>query len=225
MTNNVRPFPGHAGPRLVQPISGHPQGMPQGEQAPNPFRTFNPLQENAQGMQVLRKLTNCKLPEHAAKLHGLVQKISTMPDASDDLVNAAGRAIALTLRGDQFCTKQLQKRTIVKYADDPELDGLNKEIKELEHEVENAQIRVQQLMQEINDKHEKLWDITVSKFGLSADSRLYMIDKNNEEVSLVELTCSKCTGAQSAEAIVGEITMLFIDPPPPKVAKEDEPND
>jgi len=222
MNNNVRPFPG---PRLVQPVSGQPQGMPAGEQAPNPFKTFNPLQENAQGMQVLRKLTNCKLPEHAARLHGLVQKISMMPDASDDLVNAAGQAIALTLRGDQFCTKQLQKRTIVKYADDPELDTLNKEIKDLEHEVEEAQIRVQQLMQDINAKHEKLWDTTVSKFGLSTDTRLYMVDKNNESVSLVELTCANCAGAKSAEEIVGKIAMLLIDPPPPKIVKEEESND
>ena len=210
--NNVRPFPGANNPELQrrmqmmqqQQMLQQQMQQPQGPQE-NPYKHFNPLPENGQSMQVLRRMSTCKLPEMAAKLQGLVSKTQGLPDASEELINDVGKSIALTLRGDAYCAKQLSKRPVVKYADDPELNTENEAIRTLEKEVEELQIKVQGIMQEIHTRSEKMWTDTVKKYALNTDERLYMIGKENEGVYLVELNCAGCSGANDADALINSI--------------------
>lgn len=155
----------------------------------------NPVPSGRPGLQILRALSDCPIPEEAGQIKKLLDKLLTMELSDvDEPLKIVGEGIAAVVMADTYCYKHKTKRPAVRFADDEDLQQLHKDTQDLEKRQAELEMELATVAQQAQKTRKARWDTAVEKFGLAPEKFSYEMDEDEGVIYLVDLRCNECTG-------------------------------
>lgn len=189
--------PGQAAPPGAVPLGNFDPKHP----AMAKKESQNPLPSGVAGYRVIRESNECNIPAETANINTLMDKVLNGVKTGDEekveelVRDSVAKGLVVALRVDQYCTDNSSHREVLSFEAYPELDAIQKRMKELEKESEEVQTIMKNLVIEGKELLEKRWALAVKLGGLSPENNYYVINEERGVVEMVELNCHECKGA------------------------------
>jgi hypothetical protein len=184
---------------------------PQDPNAQKDLTKYNPLKGGPNDLKIVRAATaQCTIPEDANFFNQMAMKMPSLEGDLTEVLEAAGKGIALIMGADSYCKKHLKTRTVANINEDTVLSDTHEKLKVKSAELEEKMAEMQALQQEVQTLTEARWEGIVRTYGLNPEERLYFIDEDDGIVEQLEIDCTDCTGAQKAQAVRLEVTNLLM---------------
>lgn len=205
----------------AMPGAMHSPGIPHAQRA-QARQADNPLPEGDAGLQILRNLSDCPIPEESAKLQDLMKKI-TVSDAIDSDVaeETLVKGLVVAIRANKHCSKQLRKRTVCIFDQDDKLQELHQTIQDETELLDDLNKQIQECVERGQKALNDRWDYAVKTYGLAPEKFSYQIDEEEGIIELVELRCAECKGATAIRKARQESAELVLRLQKPGGTKDD----
>lgn len=161
---------------------------------------INPLPAGPKGLQGLRSLKNCVIPEEAKHLNQLLEKALTSQAANfEEVADNLGKGLTAVMLADYHCKQHKTQRPVVRLNDDDELRELNAKIKEQGKRFGELQQEMMALSQALQADLKQRWFSAVKKYGLAPEKYTYEFDEDKGVIYLVDLDCAQCQGPKQVQ--------------------------
>lgn len=162
----------------------------------------NPLPEGDEGIEILRKMSECNLPKEAQKLHALLTQVlkfntdDMAPEIVEDTDKALADGIMIGITGNRHCRKNLHVRTVVTFDKHEELGNIHAKFLAKEKEVLELKKQFEEKRQEVLNLLQQRWNKAVKQCGLDPVNRFYRINEDSGTIEEIQLRCDECLGAR-----------------------------
>jgi len=93
----------------------------------------NPVAAGRPGLQTLRALSDCPIPDEAGQLKQLLDKLLALElDDIDEPLKIVGEGIASVIMADMYCLKHKTRRPAVRFEDDEDLQKHHEDVQDLQ---------------------------------------------------------------------------------------------
>jgi hypothetical protein len=189
--------PGQAAPPGAVPLGNFDPKHP----AMAKKESQNPLPSGVAGYRVIREGNECNVPAETANINTMMDKVLNGIKGGDEekieelVRDSVAKGLVVALRVDQYCAENSSHREVLSFEAHPELDAIQKRMKELEKESAEIQDIMKALVAEGKELLEKRWSLAVKLGGLSPENNYYVINEDRGVIEMVELNCHECKGA------------------------------
>lgn len=214
-------------PRMLQQLQQQMQqqqqqaGQQQEESRTQAREKANPVPAGRAGLQTLRALSECPIPQEAGQIKKLLDKLLTLQiDDVDAPLKVVGEGIASVIMADVYCAKYKTSRPAVRFEDDEELHKIHTDFHDLQARLNELQAEIAEVAQATQAKQKERWEAAIKKFGLAPEKFTYELDEEQGTIFLVDLKCNECVGrakTRKARQEVAEKLVTFE-----KLAKEEK---
>lgn len=186
-------------------------GMPLQHPAMQARETVNPIPGGAQGLQVLRQMSECNIPKESQTISDMLKTLATETnhDDQEEIEKVIASGLATAVRANYYCNENLKTRVAVQFAADDKLKALNEELNVLDVEREQLQTRLQEIVGKAQGLLKERWTHSVKTYGLAPDKFFYWISEKDGTIEEVELKCHECKGATKIRKARQEIEELI----------------
>jgi len=188
-------------PRMIEQLKRQAQQQQQQSQQQQETNlakareSANPLPSGRPGLQALRALSDCPIPNEAGQIKKLLDKLLTLQlDDIEEPLEIVGNGIAAVIMADAYCSQRKTSRPAVRFEDDEELSKLNTDVVDLQVRQNELQKELQITSQALQEKTKARWETAVNRFGLAPEKYTYELNEEEGIIYLVELKCNECSG-------------------------------
>ncbi len=175
---------------------GNPEGGPQHPGMTSKAAT-NPLPEGPGGINTLREMGECDIPEESKKLNTQLAALIKIEGDHEEAERAMGKGLFAGLRMNVHCNKNLRVRVAVRFDSDEKLAQISKDLKEAETKALATQKELQKIAEGAQKLLAERWDYSVKTYGLNPDKNFYRIIEDEGTIEEIELRCDECTAGKS----------------------------
>jgi len=172
----------------------------------------NPLPSGRDGLKSLRALAECPIPDEAANVKNLLDKMLKLElDNVDEQMQIVGEGIASVIMADTYCAKYKTKRPVVRFEDDEEIQEHHKNFHELGEKLQALQMELTEVAQAVQEAKKGRWETSVKKFGLAPEKFTYELDEEEGVIYLVDLKCNECSGRTRVRKARQEVADRLVE--------------
>lgn len=217
-------------PRMLQQMQAAAQqqqqqtGQQKEETKAQARERANPLPFGRPGLQTLRALSDCPIPDEAGQIKKLLDKLLALELVDiEEPLKIVGEGIASVIMADTYCLKHKTQRAVVRFEEDEELQKYHKDLQDLQKRLGELKQELADISQAAQAANKGRWETAVKKFGLAPEKFTYELDEEAGVIYLTDLKCNECTGrtkTRKARQTVAEKLVTFE-----RIAKEEKEND